>query len=220
MKKHILLIIFTFLLIPTLVVFANPKDKEDDLTQPAVLLEEKQGDIAKCNNVTKKVEMITERYDQNKKRYINAFQNIHRSMEKFALKFKADGYDTVQLEAHITEFNNMIQNAIRSYNEFRVGLENAKGEACGGDDKEAQQEFTQARKELKDFKDTMLDLRTYVKETLRQDIMDLRGQITDSQEDDLEEEEKVDDNEEEIDDEEEYEEDDDDDEEKQDDDLD
>jgi len=180
MKKNILIIVLTLLLLlPSLVVFAQPKDKEDEPNERVVLLQESQSVIAKCNNVTRKVETITERYDQNKNRYINAFQNIHKSMEKFALKFKADGYDTVQLEEHIAEFNNMIQNAIRSYNEFRVGLENAKGEACGGDDKEAQQEFTQARKELKDFKDTMIDLRTYVKETLREDIMDLREQVAD-----------------------------------------
>lgn len=67
----------------------------------------------RCTDVTRRVGTITEKYDQNQDTYMNSFQNIHTNVERIALKFKEDGYDTTRLETDLAEYKNMLQNAQR-----------------------------------------------------------------------------------------------------------
>ena len=108
---------------------------------------------------------------------MTAFENVFKNMEELALKFKADGYDTSDLEKHLAEYNNMVQNASRYYNEFKTGMDNSKKGICGNSDSEAGQAFNSARTQLMECKNEMLKLRTYAQETLKQDLLDLKNQV-------------------------------------------
>ncbi len=95
-----------------------------------LLLLVNKGVIVRDVHVTRKVGSVTERYNRElKRKYMNAYQNIFKfNVEKLALKFKADGYDTTELEQHMAQHNNMIQNANRYYNEFKTGMDNLSRE--------------------------------------------------------------------------------------------
>jgi len=98
-------------------------------------------------------------------------------MDELALKLKNSGYDTTELEQHLAQYNVMIQNANRYYNEFRTGLDNSRQGVCGNSDAEARQQFNSARTQLMSCKNEMLALRTYAQETLREDLLNLREDI-------------------------------------------
>ena len=166
MKKSILLVTFIFLAVSSLTAFAQtgtPQGGSDTVIAP-------QGSSSqKCVDVT--------RYTKSQEKYMTAFENVFKNMEALALKFKADGYDTSDLEEHLAEYNNMVQNASRYYNEFKTGMDNSKKGICGNSDAEAGQAFNSARTQLMSCKNEMLQLRTYAQQTLKQDLLDLKSQV-------------------------------------------
>ena len=174
MKKSILLVTFIFLAVSSLTAFAQTGTSQggsDTVTA-------QQGSSSqKCVDVTRKVDLVTERYTKSQEKYMTAFENVFKNMEALALKFKADGYDTSDLEEHLAEYNNMVQNASRYYNEFKTGMDNSKKGICGNSDAEAGQAFNSARTQLMSCKNEMLQLRTYAQQTLKQDLLDLKSQV-------------------------------------------
>lgn len=176
MKKSILLVTLIFLAVSSLTVLAQTGAQQSGSSD--TVTGSQQGENSqKCTDVTRKVDLVTERYDKNQEKYMTAFQNVFKNMEALALKFKADGYDTAQLEEHLEEYNNMVQNASRYYNEFKTGMDNSKKGVCGNSDADAGQEFNTARNQLMECKNEMLGLRTFAQETLKQDLLDLKNQV-------------------------------------------
>jgi len=177
MKKHIILLIFLTLFIISVNVLAQGSTTNPGQGAPTVISQ--QGSQSqKCTDVTQRVGLITDRYNQNKEKYMNAFQYIYQEVNTLALQFKANGYDTDNIEADLMQFNNMIQNTTRYYNEFMNGLENSRSGVCGNSTNDPVQQFTRAREQLMLCKNEMLQLRTFAQETLRQDLLDLKDQIT------------------------------------------
>jgi len=164
MRRRILLVSLAFLLVSSLTVFAQSANQQAGTSNSETTSGQQGSDSQKCSDVTKD-------------KYMNAFQNIYENIEKLALKFKANGYDTTELEKHMAEYNNMIQNTNRYYNEFRTGLDNSKQGVCGNSEADAVQQFNSARTQLMNCKNEMLKLRTYAQDTLRQDLLNLREQI-------------------------------------------
>ncbi len=177
MRRRILLVSLAFLLVSSLTVFAQSANQQAGTSNSETTSGQQGSDSQKCSDVTRKVSLVTERYNQSQDKYMNAFQNIYENIEKLALKFKANGYDTTELEKHMAEYNNMIQNTNRYYNEFRTGLDNSKQGVCGNSEADAVQQFNSARTQLMNCKNEMLKLRTYAQDTLRQDLLNLREQI-------------------------------------------
>lgn len=178
MNKRILLIALSFLLISSFAVFAQSENGQSGTSNSPTVTGQQGSNSQRCSDVTRKIGSVTERYNQSQEKYMNAYQNIFQNVEKLALKFKADGYDTTELEKHMAQFNSMIQNANRYYNEFRTGMDNSKQGVCGNSEAEATRQFSSARTQLMNCKNEMLQLRTFAQETLRQDILDIRAQIT------------------------------------------
>jgi hypothetical protein len=185
MKKRVLLLIGIFFFISPFLVLAQSGNDDAGTANPEATAQqgsdnEEQGNAGesqKCIDVTRKVSSVTSQYDAKQEQYMNAFQNIYQNMEELALKLKNDGYDTTELEQHLAQYNTMIQNANRYYNEFRTGLDNSKQGVCGNSDVDATQQFNSARTQLMSCKNEMLELRTYAQETLRQDILNLKEEI-------------------------------------------
>lgn len=177
MNKRILLIAFTFLLVSSFAVFAQSDNGQSETSNSPTVTGQQGSNSQRCTDVTKKVGLVTDRYNQSQEKYMNAYQNIYQNIEKTALKLKADGYDTTELEKHLAEYNLMIQNANRYYNEFKTGMDNSKQGVCGNSETEATRQFTTARTQLMNCKNEMLQLRTFAQETLRNDILDIRAEI-------------------------------------------
>ena len=173
MRIRTLLLSVMFLTVCSLAVFAQSAQQKGPTTSS-----QQGSESQKCLDVTKKVGLITDRYDQRKEKYMNAFQNSYQNINTLMLKFKAEGYDTAQLEEHLEEYNNMIQNTSRYYNEFRTGIDNSKKGVCGNSDVDSGKEFNTAREQLMKFKNEMLQLRTFALETLKQDLLDLKTQVS------------------------------------------
>ena len=175
MKKSILLITLIFLAVSSLTVFAQTGTARSGTYESVT--RQQGSDSQKCVDVTRKVDLVTERYNKSQEKYMTAFENVLKNMEALALKFKADGYDTAQLEEHLAEYNNMVQNASRYYNEFKTGMDNSKKGVCGNSEADAGQAFNSARAQLMACKNEMLQLRTFAQETLKQDLLDLKNQV-------------------------------------------
>ena len=175
MRKGILSLTLAILAVSSLAVFAQTGTSQGSPSDSAT---GQQGTSSqKCVDVTRKVDSVTERYNKSQEKYMTASENVFKNMEELALKFKADGYDTSDLEKHLAEYNNMVQNASRYYNEFKTGMDNSKKGICGNSDSEAGQAFNSARTQLMECKNEMLKLRTYAQETLKQDLLDLKNQV-------------------------------------------
>ena len=177
MKKSILLVAIAFIAFSSVAVFAETNGSSNGGS--SVTTTGQQGaNSQKCTDVTGKVTLVTERYSQNKNKYMNAFQNMYENMNSLMLKLKSDGYDTTKLETDLSQFNNMIQNASRYYNAFEYRLDNSKKGVCGNSDADSGQEFTRAREQLSLCKNEMLNLRTFAEETLKLDLLALKDQVS------------------------------------------
>lgn len=175
MKKLVILLAFVILGLSSFTVFAQSANQQGGSS--VTTSGQQESDSQKCTDVTKKIDLVVTRYNQNQEKYTNAFKNMSQNMEQLALKLKIDGYDTTKLEADLKEFNNMIQNASRYYNEFANGLDNSKKGVCGNSRVDSGKEFTRARAQLSLCKTEMLGLRTFAEEVLRQDLLELKSEI-------------------------------------------
>lgn len=174
MRKNILLVTVAVLGLSFAGVYAQSENAQLNASENAG-----SGSSQKCQDVTKKVDSVTAAYNQSQEKYMNTFEYVYQNIEQIALKFKTEGYDTTDLEAHLAQYNTMIQSANRHYNEFKTGMENSKQGVCGNSDVDAGQQFTTARTQLMECKNEMLQLRTYAVDTLKQDLLDLKAEITD-----------------------------------------
>jgi Skp family chaperone for outer membrane proteins len=177
MKKFILVTIATLLLLTPAIAREEDPGQQGQTNEPN-LISGQGSSSQKCTDVSQRVGQISDRYDQNKEKYMNAYQNIFQNMESLMLKLKANGLDTSKMEADLNQFNNMIQNANRYYNSFQSGMENSKNSVCGNGNSDPVQEMNQAREQLALARNEMLQLRTFAQETLKQDLLQLREQIT------------------------------------------
>lgn len=174
MKARILLLSIVILAMSSFAVFAQQNGTTTSNGNGSQSAAESQ----KCVDVTKKVDLVIARYNQNQEKYMNAFQNMYENMEQLATNLKANGYDTAKLEEDLNTYNKMMQNTSRYYNEFKTGIDNSKKGVCGNSDVDSGQEFNTARTQLMNAKDEMLQLRTFAQDTLRQDLLNLKTQIS------------------------------------------
>jgi len=173
MKIRTLFLSIMCLAVCSVVVFAQSAGQNGPATSG-----QQGSESQKCIDVTKKVGLVTDRYDKSKERYMNAFENAYQNINTLMLKFKAEGYDVSELEEHLKQYNSMMQNTSRYYNGFKTGIDNSKKGVCGNSDADSGQEFNTAREQLMNCKNEMLQLRTFVLEVLKQDLLDLRTQVS------------------------------------------
>lgn len=180
MKKVLLSVItFLFFVSPVFAVVneQNPNQNATPSQGEMKATNQNPDAQAKCDAVSKKVNLVTSRYDANKLKYMNAFENIARNMENVINRLQENGYDTAELERNMEQVRKMIQNTNQYYANFQKGLDNSKQFVCGNGSGDYAREMTQAREQLRLTRQEMLQLRQFIQETVVENINEIRDQI-------------------------------------------
>lgn len=178
MKKIFLTVLAFFLLIAPVAAVGNEQGQNGTPSQGiAKTGNQNQLMQSRCDAVTTRVDNVTNRYNENKLRYMNAFENVAKKVDDMIAQLKVNGYDTAKLEQDMVRVRSMIQNTNRYYASFQNGLENSKQFACGNGSGDYARELNQAREQLRLAKQEMLQLRQFIQTTVRADLNEIRDQI-------------------------------------------
>lgn len=131
----------------------------------------------RCTLVTERVNLITTRYEQNRQRHIERYQNIYKRVSDLVSKLESKGYDVSKLKTDLVQLNTMTQTFAQEYNSVMVELNNSKNHACGNSEGDFRQAITNAKNNLVKARETALEIRVLVNDQIKPELHRILSQI-------------------------------------------
>lgn len=175
MKKFIATFVLTF-------VFTSYMPSTYAITRPVLQnqeeRQERREEIAsqRCTILTTNIDTRITRFNNNKQRHIDRYNNINERVAKFIAQAREQGYDVAKLEADGKTLDQKVQKFASDYAAFISKLEATKSSACGESEGAFRGALQTARQQLAVVRQDSVDIRNYYQTVIRQDIQDLRNQ--------------------------------------------
>ncbi|MFH1896010.1 MAG: hypothetical protein ABH814_00855 [bacterium] len=135
-----------------------------------------------CAQVGERVRNRTENFETNREQHMERYGELKTKLQGVAVKLRARGFDTTQLETDLLELDSLVQMYANEYSNFIGVLQGSQEFACG----QSQGEFHNA---LKDAQNQIIRAREarravweFYKDNIREDIKSLRLQAEQMQE--------------------------------------
>lgn len=130
----------------------------------------------RCEVVQKKIEARVSTYKQNRDNHRNVYQRIKDKAQTFVDKAKAKGLDTSTLEADLRTLQGKIETFVANADAFIKKLEEANDYNCGQSEGVFMQKLNEAKELGKTARQSAMDVRSYVRETIKTDVKNLKDQ--------------------------------------------
>lgn len=132
----------------------------------------------KCDKVTARINNQIEKFNANKDKHIQNYQNTKDKVTDMVTRVKNEkGADTTKLEADLKTLDSKIQTFASDYATFIKTLESTKTLACGNSDGEFKNALALSRTQLATSKQDAAAVRSFIKDTIRPDVQAIRDQI-------------------------------------------
>lgn len=131
---------------------------------------------ARCDKITKAIENRINTFEERRNFHIPAYENIKSRLEKMITKLEALGYDLTDIKSDVSTLNNKISKLKSDYTAFLNKLNEIKNYACDHTNSEVKIKLTEARTLLKNIKSSDDDIRNYIKNVIKQDILEIKNQ--------------------------------------------
>jgi len=131
---------------------------------------------ARCDLINSRVDTRITRFNQNKERHIERYQNIKTNVTNLITYLKGKGYDTTKLEADLAQFNSMVLEFGTDYSSFITKLEASKQYTCGSSDGQFIAKVDESRAQLTVARNQAKEIKLFIANTLRPDLKDLKNQ--------------------------------------------
>lgn len=160
-----------------LLAFAFPTFAQQDRNREQIRQE-------RCENAQTRVQERRNHYEERKEYYNNRYEAIRARVSR-AVEFLGDDYNTADLEAAGEELKGFAEEARAQHEAVRESIDAIHEYVCGSDfdgtrDRDELQSIIDAsRVELDDLRQIHHDARSYIIETIRPLLMDLRDQVLD-----------------------------------------
>lgn len=131
---------------------------------------------ARCDKITKAIENRVDTFEKRKNFNVPAFENAEKRLDDLIVKAEALSYDVANIKADVSILDNKISKLKNDYATFLSKLNDTKDYACDHTDAEVKTELSEARTLLKNIRTDNDDIRNYIKNTIKQDILELKNQ--------------------------------------------
>lgn len=130
-----------------------------------------------CERVETMVDTRIARFDNNYERNLNRYQAMFERLQTIIEAFSEQGYDTSQLEAAVGEMESQILTVQSEYELFIEQLRASQEYACGESDGEFRNAISEARGQMRAFRQASSETRTFYQTEIRPLLLDLRQQV-------------------------------------------
>jgi DNA repair exonuclease SbcCD ATPase subunit len=155
---------------------AELKDKMDDrMEKMASRAAEKFED--RCKFLTEKSTLVLTRFENNKTKHIEQYQNSKKKLEEVIARLKTAGANVTKLEADLVQLNTLIQKASDDYAAYITALKDTKNYACGKSEGAYANALKAAQEKLKTARLSLLEVRNYYQSTIRPDIQAAKASL-------------------------------------------
>lgn len=124
----------------------------------------------RCTIVTQRVDLITSRYEQNKNRHVERYQNIYQKVTELVTRLENEGYDVEDLKASLGELNQKVREFAYEYNQVIKELNDSKNHVCGNNEGEYKQAITRARNNLLKAREKALEIRIMINDEIKPEL--------------------------------------------------
>ena len=129
----------------------------------------------RCDNITNRIELIILKYNNNKDRHIERYQNISKTLSELITTLESNGYDVKQLQEDVDQLNVYIKEFSTEYSNFVEQLELSQEYACANSEGDFRRTVENARSYLLQARETALDIRILINDEIRTDLEDLKN---------------------------------------------
>ncbi len=143
---------------------------------PAFAVVSTTGAEKRCEALQKMLRTRVVTYKQNRDTHINTYQRIQDRVKSYVVKAKAQGLDTSTLEADLVTLQVKIDTFGSNADTFVRKIEEANDYNCGQSEGTFMQKIKDAKELGKIAKQSTIDVRSYIRETIKTDIKNLRAQ--------------------------------------------
>lgn len=124
----------------------------------------------RCKFLTEKNTLIITRFETNKSKHIQDYQNTKKKLEEVIARLKTNGANVTKLEADLVELDKLIKKAADDYTTYITALKDTKNYACGRSEGAYANALKAAQEKLQTARLSLLAVRTYYQSTIRPDI--------------------------------------------------
>lgn len=129
-----------------------------------------------CEEVTKRVNSVTARYDKNHQGQLIKYQKLQERVKKTIAALGEKGYDTAALSAALPDLDTKIEKLSADYAIFIENLEKSKQFTCGESNGDFKEAMLLARESLVQVREDILDIREYYNDAIRPAMLELKQQ--------------------------------------------
>lgn len=140
--------------------------------------ERRQGFLdTRCENVTARIQNRIRQYDENKDRHIDNYNKIKDRLSETANSLEDKGYDVSELRNDLQTLDSMIKEFGQNYTAFVNTLNESESLACGESEGAFKGKVEESRGQLRNSREQAKEIRDYIQNVIRPDLVDLREQI-------------------------------------------
>ncbi|MFZ5392281.1 MAG: hypothetical protein ACOZAR_03780 [Patescibacteria group bacterium] len=131
----------------------------------------------RCSMITTRIETSIARFDNNKDRHVQTYQEVKQDINDMIVIWKAAGLDTTKLEQDLQTFDQMILDLVSDYSAFIAKLGQTKDLACGEAEGQFKDVLNEARVLMKVVHQDILEIRNFYQTVIRVDLSILESQM-------------------------------------------
>lgn len=135
---------------------------------------QKQTFEQKCASIQSKITTKITNYDIKKEAHIKAYNNLKTRLQKAIDRLGSKGYDTSKVKADLVVLGQKIDKFSQDYATYIAKLKELQTLACGHSEAQFKENLVAVRNLLKVVHQDGLDIRSYYRNTIREDIKALR----------------------------------------------
>ncbi len=133
--------------------------------------------IARCDIVESRIDLATTRFQENKERHIQGYNEINDVTQSYVDYAQEQGVDTANLETQLTELDNLVRTFSSETIEYQDALEATKNSVCGESESQFLEDLNTARKEYLDVREASVKVRQHVQDNLLPAIEEVSNEI-------------------------------------------
>lgn len=141
-----------------------------------------------CKNVEKQIQNRINRYGNSHDRHVKILNNMEEKLARIISRFEIRDLDVSELRADAKTLSDMIDSVVATHQAFLSALKESENYACSESDDEFKNKLGESRRILPEVKEGIEDIREYYKDTIRPDLLELRRQLGENDNDETENE--------------------------------
>lgn len=150
--------------------------KQSELADRISKLQEKER--IRCEKINSNVEKIISNYDEKVAKHIEKYQNIVIKVETAVNRIEEKGIDVTMIRSQLETLNQMILNMHQNREQYINTLRDSQNYICGESEGEFKNRIQTARTELNLVKNNAEEIKNYMENTIRPELLRLREQLS------------------------------------------